>query len=130
ASGAGALLASLVRTHFRRLDLAYLDGLEHAPAFQLGIGFTLHQFGRVGSEWRKARDLVGALVLPSIRRELPVHPSFDAHALMLETRFLRPLVAFGLAEAREAPREADELLAHPLYRKAPLFDRVVRFRFA
>lgn len=124
---AGALFVALVRTHFRRLDLEYLDGIGPAPAFQHGIGYTVYQFGRVAAEWRSASELRDALVLPGIRDELPIDPYFDVTALMLETRFLRPLEAFGLAEARVSPRRAGALRT-ATYRKAPLFNRVLSFR--
>lgn len=126
----GTLFSTLVRTHFRHLDLAYLDGIGPAPAFQHSISYTLYQFGRVGVEWQTASELTDVLVLPGIRHELPMDPYFDVVALMLETRFLRPLAAFGLAEARTSRREPGEVIARAAYRKASLFDRVLHFRVA
>jgi hypothetical protein len=43
----------------------------------------------------------------------------------MEFRILRPLWWFGLLEARI--QETNELVARRLYRKAPLFDRFVKF---
>ena len=125
---AGQLFALLLRTHFRAMNLAWLDRLADAPVFQYTIGYTFHQFARVGGEWRRAGELAGMLLLPSVREEIPPGPyGGDDAALMLETRFLRPLVRLGLAEARENPREADEILARASYRRTPLFDRVLAF---
>jgi hypothetical protein len=45
----------------------------------------------------------------------------------MEARILRPLVWFGLLESRTGPRSATELVERRLYRKAPLFDRFVKF---
>lgn len=42
---AGELLAGLVRTHFRVLNLAYLDGAGPKPDFQRAIGYTLSSSG-------------------------------------------------------------------------------------
>ena len=42
-------------------------------------------------------------------------------------RILRPLVWFGLLESRTEPRSATEAVERRLYRKAPLFDRFVKF---
>lgn len=125
---AGELFTTLIRTHFRRLDLEYMDGIGPAPALQHTIGYTLYQFGRVGTEWRNAAELADALVLPGVRSELPSSPHFDVLALLLETRFLRPLEGFGLAEERTSPRKPGEVIAHAAYRKTSLFDRVLSFR--
>lgn len=110
--------------HFRRLNLAYLDGAEPAPEFQQMIGYALYQFRRVGGAWQTAGALREALVLPGICPLLPVSSHFDALALMLETPFLRPLAAFGLVEARTPPRDPGE----PGAGAESLFDRVVAFR--
>jgi hypothetical protein len=45
----------------------------------------------------------------------------------MEFRILRPLWWFGLLEARIQEKSANELVARRLYRKAPLFDRFVKF---
>lgn len=125
---AGELFALLLRTHFREMNLAWLDRLADAPGFQYTIGYTFHQFARVGGEWRTAGELVGTLLLPSVRDEIPPGPyGGDDAALMLETRFLRPLTRLGLVEARANPCEADELLARTSYRRTPLFDRSLVF---
>jgi hypothetical protein len=61
---AGALFATLVRVHFRQLNLSYLDGAPPAPAFQHTIAYTLHQFGRACrrrmAEARRADGCAGA----------------------------------------------------------------------
>jgi hypothetical protein len=124
---AGELFAILVRTHFRRLDLAYLDGAAHAPAFQHGIGYTFYQFGRHGAEWRTPGELTEMLVLPGIRDEISFDARYDVLALILETRFLRPLAGFGLAEARKAAQRPGDLIGRTEYRVSPLFQRAVRF---
>jgi hypothetical protein len=127
---AGELLTTLIRTHFRRLNLEYLDGAGPAPEFQYTIGYTLYQFGRAGTEWRTSGELSAVLVLPGVRPAVPTHPHFDVLALILETRFLRPLEGFGLAEERTLPRQPGELIARTAYRKTSLFDQVVGFRVA
>ena len=124
---AGALLARLVRTHFRVFNLAYLDGAGPAPGFQYTIAYTLYRFARVGGEWRVPGELRGALLLPLVCDELAADTSYDRPALVLETRCLRPLERFGLAEGREAAPAPGELLGRRAYRKAGLFDRLFRF---
>lgn len=91
---------------------------------------ALCRFSQVGVGWRAPGELTEALVLPGVRDALRVSRHFDLPALILETRFLRPLTGFGLAEARSAPREPGAPIARSAYRKSPLFDRAVRFRVA
>jgi hypothetical protein len=44
-----------------------------------------------------------------------------------EARILRPLVWFGLLESLHEHRSATELVEPRFYRKAPLFDRFLKF---
>ncbi|MHB1224492.1 MAG: DUF6398 domain-containing protein [Gemmatimonadaceae bacterium] len=127
---AGELFAALVHAHFRLLSLAYLDAAAPAPGFQYTIGYTLYQFGRSAVDWKPADELVDALVLPAVVDELPVSEYFDSAGFILQTRFLRPLEGFGLAESRELAREPGEVLTRREWRKTPLFDQVVRFELA
>jgi hypothetical protein len=99
----------------------------------------LYRFGRVGAEWRRTDELTGAVLLPSVREELPARASFggtfDALALVLETRVLRPLVSFGLAEQQTARGDAapdpgrapGAAWARARFRKTPLLDRLFTF---
>jgi hypothetical protein len=45
----------------------------------------------------------------------------------MEARILRPLVWFGLLEARSEGRSPTELVERRLYRKTPVFDRFLKF---
>lgn len=128
AERAGALLALLVRAHFTRLSLAWLDRADEAPAFQRCIGYTLYQFAQHGGEWRTPAELKERIVLPAVREEIREWRGVDTLALILETRFLRPLERFGLADTRRVPREDGPALERFAYRKTPLLDRVVSFR--
>lgn len=123
---AGELLALLFRTHFRRLNLAYLDGAAEAPEFQDTVGFTLHRLGALPPRWRRAEEMVEDILLPSVREAIPVRGGWDPAALILRTRLLDPLEGLGLVELREEPGEHPYLPVRR-YRKAPLFDRFLRF---
>lgn len=125
---AGALFATLVRAHFRRFNLAYLDGAADAPDFQITIGYSLYRFSRWGDDWRTAEEASDLLVLPGIRSALPTSPYLDLIALIVQTRFLRPLAGFGLAEERHPDASHDDFSGEWACRKTPLFDRVVSFR--
>ena len=117
----------LAYTHFRRPDLAYLDGAEPAPEFQRDIAYTFHRFGRVAADWPRADELTEKLVLPAVRHAVGPQPYYDVLALILETRFLRPLVGFGMAAERRLPRETGNIQPRATYRTTPLFDRTLRF---
>jgi hypothetical protein len=127
---AGELFALLFRTHFRRLNLGYLDRSETVPGLQQTIGYTLYQFGRVGVEWRLADELTVPLILPAVYDEIPPDPDFDRAASILSRRFLRPLEGFGLAEIREQPRAPGVWGSDYLFRKTPLFDRFFSFHLS
>jgi hypothetical protein len=116
-----------VRTHFRTPNLAYLDGAGPAPGFQYTVAYTLYRFANVGRAWRVPGELTGELLLPAVRDELAPDAGYDRAALVLETRVLRPLEGFGLAEAREVAPAPGEHLRRVAYRKAALFDRLFRF---
>lgn len=127
AERAGQLLALLFRTHFRVLNLAYLDGAAEAPGFQDCVAVALHRFGVLEPAWRTPEEMVGELLLPSVRSEIPVRGSYDPAALVLRTRLLDPLEGFGLAELRESPGPTPHLPTRH-YRRAPLFERFLSFR--
>jgi hypothetical protein len=129
-SRAGELFATLFRVHFRRLNLALLDGVGPVPGFQHTIAYSLYRFGRVGAEWHTPAELKTELVLPAVRREVPQERGFDPLEILLENRLLRPLEGFGLAEVQELPREPGSWRDMHRYRKSPLFDRFLRFELA
>lgn len=131
-SRAGELYSSLLRAQFRGMDLAYLDRAESIPELQYTLGYTLYQLTHSDREWRMANAWLERLVLPAVRGELPapppgLGPDFDLGALVLETRFLQPLEAFGLVEARELPRAAGVYPWHREWQPTELLGRAVRF---
>lgn len=129
-SRAGELFATLFRTHFRKLNLALLDGVGSAPGFQHTIAYPLYRFGQVGGEWRTPAELMDELVLPPVRHEVPPGPLYDPLETVLEHRLLRPLEGFGLAELQVVPREPGSWSEVRRYRKNALFDRLLRFDLA
>ncbi len=128
---AGELFALLFRTWFRKLNLAYLDAMPEAPAFQNTVAFTLFRLGQVAGDWRESAGLARDVVLPTILDEIPraldSDDGFDRLPVMLETRVLDPLAGFGLAEVREEPGRT-KWLPRRFYRKTDLFDRFLAFR--
>jgi hypothetical protein len=126
-SRAGELFAVLLRTHFRSLNLAYLDGADPLPEFQHTIAYALYRFGQVGVAWKAPLALKPDVVLPSVADAMPPGEHYDHWEIVLESRLLRPLEGFGLAEVRSVPRVEGEWLDRREYRKSALFDQVVSF---
>lgn len=124
---AGALFALLFRTHFRVLNLAYLDRAAPAPGFQDCAAVALYRFGALDPAWRTPAELVGQLLLPAVRDQIPIRAGWDPAALILQTRLLDPLEGFGLAELRESPGPTPHLPTRR-FRRTPLFGRFLGFR--
>ncbi len=124
---AGELFATLFRVHFRRFNLEYLDGAPDVPEFQFSIGYTLFRFGHVGGEWSTPYDLAESIVLPGVGEAPPRSPYGDPMPLIVETRFLRPLEGFGLAEVQEQEWVRGAPGPRDLYRRTPLFERFLSF---
>jgi hypothetical protein len=126
----GALLATLFRAHFQRLNLGYLDGLESLPEFQRTVAYALYRFGRVGDDWKPPLALKADLVLPGVADAMPPRENRDSWEILLENRLLGPLEGLGLAQVRTLPRDPGEWVSRREYRKSPLFDRFLTFELA
>ena len=124
---AGELLALLIRVYFRKLNLAWLDGMPAAPPFQGTVAFTLFQLGRRARKWSSTAALVPDVLIGAAREAVVPDPYGDLVSTMLELRCLEPLVGFGLAEMRASTRGATTLISPREFRVTPLFDRVLHF---
>lgn len=127
---AGELLTTLLRTHFRKFNLGYLDGFDPAPEFQRTISYSFAQFDRAGSGWRRSAEWAERLVLPAVRDTVPANPHFDVLSGIVEHRFLRPLESFGLAESRESARLPGDIFPRRMFRKTRVFSRILSVRVA
>lgn len=125
---AGDLYSVLFLTFFQRFNLGYLDRLPEVPGLQATVAFTLYRLRDACTSWVRPEALTEAVVLESVREEIPVHPMFDPADLVLETRILTPLVTFGLLERRDL--EPGPLYHRPFeVRKTTLYDRFLRFEW-
>jgi hypothetical protein len=127
----GELLGLLFRTFFRQLDLRTLDGAEGDDGLQQTIGFTLWRLRSEAKEWTTPAHLADVAWLESAKD--PDSPNSvwkerELHEWRFRRRVVEPLVLFGLLESRDLP--AENKWEHPIeVRKAPLFDRLLRFDF-
>ena len=125
-SEAGALLALLFRTYFRKFNLAYAGRLPSVPEIQDTIAFSLFTFARYGDEWQDPDELAPSLLLPAVKARIPEMPFGDCTHWFVERRVLHPLEELGLVERRELPSEEQYVHDYEV-RKSSLFDRFLSF---
>jgi hypothetical protein len=120
----GPLQAVLFHVAFWHLNLAYFDryALDSWPLTQVGV--ILWSLSASAHDWLPRETLTRLCTSPVID---VLEWEWDLGSSAMEARILRPLLWFGLLESRTEPRSATELVERRLYRKAPLFDRFVRF---
>jgi hypothetical protein len=120
----GPLHALLFHVAFWHLNLAYFDGypLQSWPQSQAGI--ILWSLSASAHDWMSRETLTRLCTSPVIE---VLESQWDFGSGAMELRILRPLVWFGLLDSRIEGRSPTELIDHRLYRKAPLFDRFVKF---
>jgi hypothetical protein len=125
---AGELFATLFGVHFRRFNLGYLDNAPDVPEFQFSTAYSLFRFSQLGGDWMDRYDLAESIVLPGVGEGLTPDPMYNPLPAIVESRLLRPLEGFGLAEAQEIERAPGELGARNAFRKTPLYDRFLSFQ--
>src|SRR4029077_1383552 len=120
----GPLQALLFHVALWHINLAYFDGypLDSWPQSQVGV--ILWSLSATAHDWLPRETLTRLCASPVIG---VLKSQWDFGSSAMEARILRPLVWFGLLESRTRPRSATELVEPRLYRKAPLFDRFVKF---
>jgi hypothetical protein len=120
----GPLQALLFHVAFWRLNLAYFDryALDSWPLTQVGV--ILWSLSASAHDWLPRETLTRLCTSPVID---VLEWEWDLGSSAMEARILRPLLWFGLLESRTEPRSAAELVERRLYRKAPLFDRFLKF---
>src|SRR5712672_1669341 len=120
----GPLQALLFHVAFWRLNLAYFDryALDSWPLTQVGV--ILWSLSASAHDWLPRETLTRLCTSPVIE---VLEWEWDLGSSAMEARILRPLLWFGLLESRTEPRSAADLVERRLYRKAPLFDRFLKF---
>src|SRR6266478_4186405 len=120
----GPLQALLFHVALWRLNLAYFDryALDSWPLAQVGV--ILWSLSASAHEWLPRETLTRLCTSPVID---VLEWEWDLGSSAMEARILRPFVWFGLLESRTAGRSPTEVVDRRLYRKAPLFDRFVKF---
>ena len=120
----GPLQALLFHVALWHMNLAYFDGypLDSWPQSQVGV--ILWSLSASAHDWLPRETLTRLCASPVIG---VLESQWDLGSSAMEARILRPLVWFGLLEARTEPKSPTEVVDRRLYRKAPLLDRFVKF---
>jgi hypothetical protein len=120
----GPLQAVLFHIAFWHMNLACFDRypVDSWPLTQVGV--ILWSLSASAHDWLPRETLTRLCATPVIG---VLESQWDLGSSAMEARILRPLVWFGLLEARGERRLATELVERRLYRKAPLFDSFVKF---
>jgi len=88
------------------------------------VGVILWSLSASAHDWLPRETLTRLCASPVIG---VLESQWDFGSSAMEARILRPLVWFGLLESRTRAKSATELVDSRQYRKAPLFDRFVKF---
>ena len=118
------LQAVLFHVAFWRLNLGYFDRYAVDTWPQNEVGVVLWSLSASAHDWLPRETLTRLCASPVIG---VLESQWDFGSSAMEARILRPLWWFGLLEARSQEKSATELVGRRLYRKAPLFDRLLKF---
>lgn len=121
---AGKLQALLFRVAFTEYNLAYLDRFNLAEMFAPQMTLILYLIGQFATDWSAPGPLMRSVTVPTGPLAKP--NSVDLPAIDFEVHLLRYLWWFGLLE-QTTPAANDEWRQPRLYRKTPLYDRMLRF---
>lgn len=123
---AGQLYRDLFLALFRRLNLAYFDGMPALPSLQQTLAITLWRLSIVARHWTDLEALPEELLLPTVVDDLyDATAKYRSAERILNTRLVRPLKGFGLVETINEKK--DYFSQAKAVRITPLFDRFISF---
>ena len=126
-ASAGALQALLFHTTFWHLSLSYLARGLHDAWPQYDVGVVLWSLSVAAGDWQTPERLTRICTIPIIG---VLEAKWDSGSIAMEARILRPLVWFGLMESRPSDDAGPPSQTTSLYRKTPLFDRLLTLEAA
>ena len=118
----GPLQALLFHVAFWHLNLGYFDryALDTWPQDEIGV--VLWSLSASAHDWLPRETLTRLCASPVIGI---LESQWDFGSSAIEARILRPSLWFGLLESRTEGRSPTDMVYRRLYRKIPLFDRLV-----
>jgi hypothetical protein len=118
----GVLQALLFHIALWRVNMGYFARSPIGPWPQDHVGVVLWSLSASANDWMHRDKLTRLCTVPT---PAVVESVWDLGSFAMEARILRPLLWFGLLESKT---EGEPGFAVPhLFRKAPLFDRFVKF---
>jgi hypothetical protein len=106
------------------LDLGYFGRGLHRGWPQRDVGIVLWSLSIAASDWQSPERLTRLCTIPI---DDVLDEPWDTASYAMEARILRPLQWFGLFEHRQNDIVGERLEERHVYRKTPLFDRVLSF---
>jgi hypothetical protein len=124
---AGELFRSLFLAYFRKINLAYFDGMPEFDGIQLTLPVILWRLGVVARDWTPIEKLMKETILPDVIEEITEHENrpYWTPGSSLDIRLWRHLADFGLLESAEK----ESVRLPNAYRITPLYDRFIHFPF-
>jgi len=121
----GALQALLFHIALWHLNLGYFDRNPIETWPQTHTGVVLWSLSAAANDWLDRETLTRLCTVP-----VPgvVESDWDLGSYAMDARILKPLVWFGLLECRTETASVSRVNDRRLYRKAPLFDRFLKFK--
>jgi hypothetical protein len=120
----GPLQALLFHIALWHLNLGYFDGYPINSWPLTHVGILLWSLSASAHDWLPRETLTRLCATPVIG---VLESQWDFGSSAMEARVLRPLLWFGLLESRTEGRSPTDMVYRRLYRKTPLFDRLVNF---
>lgn len=120
----GSLLAILFHIAFWRIDHSYFGRGLFGSWPQNHVGVVLWSLSVSADNWQSSEELTRLCAIPE---SAMLTEKRDLSHFAVETRILRPLLWFGLLEHREEKMQEARLTKSHFYRKAPMFNRLLRF---
>ena len=119
------LQAALFRTAFWQVDLsAFLGRGLHGGWPQCDIGLVLWALTIAAGDWQSPEKLARLCTVPTDRM---LTTEWDSASAAAEATAFRPLWWFGLLDCREEELSGASFGRKVLYRKTPLYDRLLSF---
>lgn len=126
---AGELYASLFKTCFTKLNLAYLDGAPANEALQAMVVIPLYILHRLDDSWYPLTEVRDRVWPAIVRAHSFESEHFDFLLSQTKTRLLKPLSWFGMVEIKRDNKEYWSLEKSEV-RKTPLYGRILNFDFS
>ena len=120
----GSLLAILFHLALWHMDLGYFGRGLLGSWPQRDAGVVLWSLSVCANEWQSTEKLTRLCTIPE---PAMFSGAWDKSRYAMEARILRPLLWFGLLEQRSEKIPNSQFGDRHFYRKAQLFDRLLRF---